>query len=41
LNKAFADRHPGLVLIRVDPIFDNLRSDKRFQELIARFEPMP
>ena len=41
LNKAFVDRHPGLVLIRVDPIFDNLRSDKRFQELIARFEPMP
>ncbi|HEX4899188.1 MAG TPA: protein kinase [Pyrinomonadaceae bacterium] len=41
LNKAFADRHPGLVLIRVDPIFDELRSDKRFQELIARFEPLP
>ncbi len=41
LNKAFESRHPGLVLIRVDPIFDNLRSDKRFQELVKRFEPMP
>lgn len=41
LHKAYENRHPGLVLIRVDPIFDNLRSDKRFQELIARFEPMP
>ncbi len=41
LNKAYESRHPGLVLIRVDPIFDNLRSDKRFQELIKRFEPMP
>ena len=41
LNKAFESRHPGLVLIRVDPIFDNLRSDKRFQELVARFEPIP
>ena len=41
LNKAYEDRHPGLVLIRVDPIFDNLRSDSRFQKLIARFEPMP
>ncbi len=41
LNRAFESRHPGLVLIRVDPIFDNLRSDKRFQELVKRFEPMP
>jgi tetratricopeptide (TPR) repeat protein len=41
LNKAYENRHPGLVLIRVDPIFDNLRSDPRFQKLIARFEPMP
>jgi serine/threonine-protein kinase len=41
LNKAYESRHPGLVLIRVDPIFDNLRSEPRFQHLIARFEPMP
>ena len=41
LRDAFSNRHPGLVLIRVDPIFDNLRSDARFIELIKRFEPMP
>ena len=41
LNKAYESRHPGLVLIRVDPIFDDLRSDERFKQLIARFEPIP
>jgi len=41
LNKAYQSRHPGLVLIRVDPIFDNLRGDERFKQLIARFEPIP
>lgn len=41
LNKAYESRHPGLVLIRVDPIFDNLRSHERFKQLIARFEPIP
>ncbi len=41
LDQAFANRHPGLVLIRVDPLFDKLRGDARFQELVKRFEPMP
>lgn len=41
LNQAFASRHPGLVLIRIDPIFDGLRSDDRFKALVARFEPIP
>jgi len=41
LNKAFEARHPGLVLIRIEPMFDGLRSDARFQELIRRFEPIP
>ncbi|MCM3871348.1 MAG: protein kinase [Pyrinomonadaceae bacterium] len=41
LNQAYESRHPGLVLIRVDPIFDDLRSDDRFKQLVKRFEPMP
>jgi hypothetical protein len=41
LNKAFDARHPGLVLIRIEPIFDSLRSDDRFKQLIKRFEPIP
>ncbi len=41
LSKAFAGRHPGLVLIRVDPIFDDLHSNEHFKQLVKRFEPMP
>ena len=41
LDKAFEARHPGLVLIRIEPMFDGLRSDQRFGELIKRFEPIP
>ena len=41
LNKAFDARHPGLVLIRIEPMFDGLRSDQRFVDLIKRFEPIP
>jgi serine/threonine-protein kinase len=41
LNKAFDSRHPGLVLVRIDPVFDGLRSDERFKQLVKRFEPMP
>ncbi|HSK63826.1 MAG TPA: protein kinase [Pyrinomonadaceae bacterium] len=41
LNKAYNDRHPGLVLIRIDPMFDALRSDERFKQLVKRFEPIP
>jgi tetratricopeptide (TPR) repeat protein len=41
LNKAYENRHPGLVLIRVEPLFDSLRDDQRFQELLRKFEPIP
>ncbi len=41
LNQAFDARHPGLVLIRIEPMFDGLRSDERFKQLTKRFEPMP
>ncbi len=41
LNKAYDARHPGLVLIRIEPMFDGLRSDERFKQLIKRFEPIP
>ncbi len=41
LNKAYENRHPGLVLIRVWPHFDSLRDDPRFQSLLRRFEPIP
>ena len=41
LNKAFEARHPGLVLIRIEPMFDGLRNDERFKELLKRFEPIP
>ena len=41
LNKAFDARHPGLVLIRIEPMFDGLRGDERFRTLIQRFEPIP
>ena len=41
LNKAFESRHPGLVLIRIEPMFDALRSDERFKQLVKRFEPLP
>jgi serine/threonine-protein kinase len=41
LNGAFESRHPGLVLVRIDPVFDGLRSDQRFKQLVKRFEPIP
>jgi hypothetical protein len=28
-------------LIRIEPMFDNLRTDERFKHLVTRFEPIP
>ena len=41
LNKAFESKHPGLVLIRIEPMFDGLREDERFKQLVKKFEPIP
>src|SRR5689334_2623184 len=41
LNQAFEARHPGLVLIRIEPMFDSLRADESFKQLVKRFEPIP
>lgn len=41
LNRAYENRHPGLVLIRIDPLFDRLRTEPEFKELVDRFEPIP
>jgi hypothetical protein len=36
LQKAYQDRSGGLLQLKADPIFDPLRSDPRFNDLIAR-----
>jgi serine/threonine protein kinase/tetratricopeptide (TPR) repeat protein len=36
LEKAYQQRHPYLVLIKVEPVFDSLRSDPRFGELMHK-----
>ena len=36
LEKAYLDRDPGLVRLKVDPRLDNLRQDPRFRELLKK-----
>jgi Tfp pilus assembly protein PilF len=36
LKKSFEERTPGLIDLSLDPDYDNLRDDKRFQDLIRR-----
>ena len=36
LNKAYEERSSSMVYLKVDPFFDSLHSDPRFQELVRR-----
>jgi tetratricopeptide (TPR) repeat protein len=36
LDSAYRERSPEIVSLKVDPSFDNLHSDPRFQNLLAR-----
>ncbi|PYV23788.1 MAG: hypothetical protein DMG24_13165 [Acidobacteria bacterium] len=41
LEKAYEERNAWLVALRVDPMFDPLRSDPRFQDLVRRMNFPP
>ncbi len=41
LEKAYVERDIWLMNLRVDPVFKNLRSDRRFAELLHRLELTP
>ncbi len=36
LEKAYQERHPYLILLKVQPVFRSLRSDPHFQDLLRR-----
>ena len=41
LEKAYADREYGLTVLKIEPAFDPLRSDPRFQDLLRRMNFPP
>jgi TolB-like protein/Tfp pilus assembly protein PilF len=41
LESAYSERSPEIVGLKVDPIFDNLHSDPRFQDLLVRIGLAP
>ena len=41
LEKAFEARDPGLVRLKMEPLYDNLRSDPRYIDLLRRMNLTP
>jgi tetratricopeptide (TPR) repeat protein len=41
LERAYAQRSPGMVFLKVEPKWNNLRSDPRFQDLLRRLRLTP
>jgi hypothetical protein len=41
LEKSYRERATGMVFLKVDPRFDPLRSDPRFQDLLRRMNFPP
>lgn len=41
LDRAYLNRDKGMNMLRVDPIFDGCRGDKRFQDLVTRLRLQP
>ena len=40
LEKAFDERHPSMVFVSIEPVFDSLHSDQRFASLRQKLGPI-